>query len=170
MPKLAYRTTLPKPDDPELLDTLCQQIALGVPLVYAGANAGLSDRTINYWIQLGEAELADLPEGAQPEREELGSHARFVLAVKEAEARLVSESVEQWRTDKAGSWQRWPTLLERRMPEHFGRRDRLQVDQRTLTVTLDATQLPPAKLAALGRILQEMGETPQLPDTTTTTE
>ena len=84
MPKLAYRTTLPRPDDPELLGTIATQLEAGVPLRYAAVQAGVSEDTAYHWVMDGEAALASWPEGV-----ELCSAALFGQMVKEARAKYI---------------------------------------------------------------------------------
>ena len=117
-PKLAYRSTLPRPDDPEILDTVDQALRLGVPLRYAAALAGISETTAYHWV----TDCARAMEAAPPGTplEELGSAALFGQTVKEARASLVLEAVTEWRA--AGKdWPKWATLLERLFPQDFGR-------------------------------------------------
>ncbi len=45
MPKLAYRTTLPRPDDPDILKSIADDVKRGVPMRYAAIRAGISENT-----------------------------------------------------------------------------------------------------------------------------
>ena len=162
MPALAYRSTIPRPDDPSILDAIAQAIADGEPMATAAYSAGIAERTANDWIAQGLAEIEAQPVGTPIEK--LGSHARFALTVKEAEARFVRENLSIVRAARAPDAKGWipaMTILERRRPQDFGRRDGAsQVNIGTINVvnvstdTLEAAQHVLAALAQRGGLPQ----------------
>ena len=166
MPKLAYRSKLPRPDDPDLLASIRADLEAGVPLNYAAVHAGISDNTAYHWVWQGSQQLEQAEQDPITLRDlrELGSEAVFAQAVKESLAACVVDGVGKWREAKVNDWARWATLLERRFPADFGRRDYRQVEQRTLSVNVTA-QLSPAQAEALAEVLSRRsldGSTPAL--------
>jgi len=155
VPKLLYRTTIPKPDDPDIIARVAQATELGHPLDTAGQLAGLGHSVAGYWYRQGTAQLdqADAlpPPDAPPEAyAELGSHAAFAAAVKLAEARMVEQQLQHVARDAALPGKGWTaamTLLERRRPQDFARRTNVAVEQQT-TVTY-VIDLSPEAAAAL---------------------
>lgn len=162
MPRLAYRTKMPKPDDPDLLKAYCQAIAQGHPAATAATIAGIGEATARDWMLIGEQALAASEDG-ELRAEELGSHAAFARAVKQAQADFVAQNlayVNEARAQAKG-WLPAMTLLERRRPRDFGRQQYLDVEQHnTHTIQL---VVPPGAEAALLRL---MGRT--LPEQTIT--
>ena len=152
MPKLAYRTTLPRPDDPELLQAIYDDVAYGLPLKYAAAKNGISEWTAYDWCSDGNRQLHEQELLGGPA--ELGSRALFAQAVKEARAAL---AIDRLAVIRAGGkdWAAAMTLLERVMPDDFGRRPAtVTIDQRTVHVTIAA---PPGTVAdALTARLQRL--------------
>lgn len=151
MPALLYRTTMPKADDPDIVATISQAMSTGHPLSTAAALAGIHEDTLYHWLDAGKAEIA-ATEGTWTAWGELGSRAQLVIHVKEAIAGLVSEALEHVRAG-GKDWAAWMTLLERRMPHDFGRNQHIEIEQRTLTVSL-VGQLPPGAAEALHAIAQ----------------
>lgn len=147
MPALTYRTTMPRPDDPEILKRIAEATKLGHPIATAATMAGLGEATGTQWLARGVADLE-----ADPEAAELSPHARFALAVKAAEAEMVDAklSVINKATQEAPSkaWVPAMTLLQRRRPQDFSERRELHV---TGTVQIDArvivAELPTAARA-----------------------
>lgn len=146
MPALLYRTTMPHPDDPDIVATISQAMSTGHPLSTAAALAGIHEDTLYHWLDAGKAEI-QAAEGTWKPWTELGARAQLVIHVKEALAGLVSEGLDHVRAgDK--DWAAWMTLLERRMPQDFGRFQRVEIEQRTVTLSITA-QLPPEAAQAL---------------------
>src|SRR3990167_6530865 len=138
MPALLHRVTLPRPDNPAIVDAYVAAIAAGHPLATASTA----------WMHQGEAMLAEYPD---PPAEELGSHAVFAVAVKQAEAAFVERNLQHVNgacAPDAKGWLPAMTLLERRRPQDFGRRDRAEV---AVTVT-HRLELPEAALASVLRL------------------
>lgn len=125
MPALKFRTTLPKPDDPEILERIAKATKLGHPIATASTLAGIGEATGTQWLAHGVADLEADPDG------ELSPHARFALAVKAAEAEMVDAKlgVINAATEEAPSkaWVPAMTLLQRRRPQDFSERRELHV-------------------------------------------
>src|SRR3990167_1433553 len=171
MPKLAYRTPLPRPDDPELLQGIYDAVAYGIPLRYAAVEQGISEHTAYQWYEDGNRALAEHPDTHDfalastpnetlPEcRSEPGSRARFAWTVKEARAALARDRVGVVRAG-GKDWAAAMTLLERVMPDDFGRRPAtVTVDQRQVHVTVVALPgVSEPELLALVRDRLEAGQ------------
>ena len=118
---------MPRPSllTPELQDRFCELMLAGNYLSTACAILEITPQTISNWLA-----RADDPNEPDP------SYLRFLEAVKrteaEAEARLLAK-IEAAGNDPK-NWPAHMTILERRHPERWGRRDRVQVDQRTTIV------------------------------------
>jgi len=158
MPRLLYRATLPRPDDPDIIDKVQQAVRKGHPLATAATFAGISHDAATAWFKQGSAILAAAPPGTP--LAELGSHAVFAVAVKEAEAEMVDAKltiVERDMQTPGKGWLPAMTLLERRRPQDFGRyRDAPQpTTTNTLVITTEGD--------ALGRLLDVLRrDTPAL--------
>lgn len=164
MPALLYRTTMPKADDPDIVATISQAMSTGHPLSTAAALAGIHEDTLYHWLDAGKAEIAQT-EGAWTPWAELGSRAQLVIHVKEALAGLVSEALEHVRAG-GKDWVAWMTLVERRMPQDFGRNQHIEIEQHT-TVSI-TNQLPEGALEALHAIAQGEIARAALPEQTIT--
>ena len=147
MPKLRHRVTMPRPGDPDIIQAYTDAMKIGLPLGTCATMAGISADTARDWLRLGTEAL-----GAAPDKtaEELGSHALFAWSVKQADAAFVLDNVAVINACKTGSkgWLPAMTHLERMKPQDFGRFQRIEVEQRTVTVNLTA-QLPPEAARAL---------------------
>ncbi len=153
MPALLHRQMMPRPDDPELVTAFTDSIALGLPISVSATNARIHEVTARDWIHKGEDEC--LANTENPDWVP-SPHARFALAFKEAEAAFIGDkmtlAVDDVRAAPVGKrWQGAVTLLERRYPEHYGKREHLDVTS-TQTFTLKL-ELPPGAVAALTRTL-----------------
>ena len=167
MPALAYRTTLPHPDDPDILQRVADATRKGHPLATAARLAGIGASTAQEWRATGNAMLQAHPFTPPGE---LGSHALFADAINQAEAEMVDAKLDEVNRDAALPGKGWTaamTLLERRRPQDFARRTNVQVDQRTVSVNLTLPPAPEAELLQLVRARLEAGGTPLLPETTT---
>ena len=142
---------LPKPDDPDIVKRVTDATLLGHPIQTAGRMAGLGHTTAWEWLRKGTALLVEHPE---VDPAELGSHAVFADAVEKARAEMVDKQLR--RIDMAAKEPKnWPaamTLLERRLPDDFGRNQRIEFN-RTETVT-HRLELGTAEAAILVRIAE----------------
>lgn len=147
MPALAYRTTMPRPDDPEILESIYQDLIRGMPLRHAAVRAGISESTAYHWVMTGSGADGDpvLSDG------ELGSHALFVQTIKEANAACVDAELTAW--DAGGKdWVAHATKLERRFPNDFGRNQRIDITSQHTEI--HRIELGEATLAVLERIAE----------------
>lgn len=97
---------------PEIIDKVISAIALGAPFTHACNYAGVSFETFNEWRK---------------------QYPEFSEQVKTAEGRAVEgwlSKIEKAASD--GNWQAAAWKLERRYPEDFGKRERLQLDVREI--------------------------------------
>lgn len=176
MPKLAYRNKLPRPDDPELLESIYNDISQGIPLRYAAVRAGISEGTAYHWQTLGRAELDHV------ETEGLTNWnsvplACFAQTVKEARANCFGDRLSRLDAAEGNNWQKHATVLERRYPKDFGRNVQIEA---TTTVTYVHQLDTDAAKAIAQNILMALSEndtggstdtpTPLLTEATTTPE
>ena len=145
MPALAYRSTMPRPGDVAIIAIVTEAVEQGHPLTTAATKAGISEATARQWYAEG---LAQLDAG-----DELGSHVRFAQGIRDAQARFVDGNLAIVHRDMATPGKGWlpaMTLLERRMPQHFGRQNRLDVsvEQRSVNVNIELSG-PAAEAMAL---------------------
>ena len=148
MPALKYRTIMPRPDDPEILESIYADVSRGVPLCHAAVRAGISEWTAYAWVDDAKAEIGD---GTTPHGE-LGSVAHFAQVVKEAHAECVSSRLAQADAAEGNNWQKHITVLERRFPNDFGRNQR--IDIKSEHTEIHRIELGQATLAILGRIAE----------------
>ncbi len=150
MPKLAYRPTMPRPDDQTIIDAYCDAIELGHAPRTAAPIAGIAERTATEWLAEGRAELNAGAPGTP--LTELGSHALFAQSVIEAQSRFVSENLDFVRGARDKSPKGWlpaMTLMDRRMPEDWGQRQHTTVDTRSVSVNVTLEALPEGQREAL---------------------
>lgn len=124
---------------PEVTARICKAIRVGMPLEHAAEAGGIHRSTFYRWMQRAE-------DNEQPYRDFRDAVERAVRECEERALRRISKAA------RLGSWQAAAWLLERRHPEHYGRRDRVQMDATvsgTHHVEVDATD----KLAAGFRAL-----------------
>lgn len=148
MPALKYRTTLPRPDDPDILDTMYREIASGTPTEYAATLAGIVPRTAWDWLAQGRAALE-----ASSHAGELGPHALFAQTIEEARAEFVRENLAYVRACRDSGQRGWlpaMTLLERRDWRNFGRLQRVEIEGEVRHLSLRG-ELPQAAMAELLR-------------------
>ena len=129
---------------PALQQAIVEAVATGVSPNVAGQLAGLSSWTVGSWIQRGL--------GKHPRRKPTPKYVAFAEAIAQAQAQDEARRVEQIRQAGAGgvvvyekttvykdgreirevrlsepSWQAHAFHLERRYPERWGRKDRLDM-------------------------------------------
>lgn len=107
------RTGRPTKLTPEMADRILGYVRMGVPNKAAAEAAGIGRTTFYAWKAKGEAAAS-------------GHYRDFTDALKQAEAESVVALVAAVRA--APQWQAAMTLLERRWPAEFGRRDRIEVE------------------------------------------
>ena len=104
----------PKLVDQELKERLLEAIRLGMYTEHACAYAGIASRTFRLWREKAE-------NGVEP-------YASFWLEVNKAEADAIIRRVARIeQAGKEGQWQADAWLLERKYPDKFGRKEKLQL-------------------------------------------
>ena len=98
---------------------IVEEIEAGNYFSTATELAGIGKRTSGDWKARGEK---DAEAGLDTK------FSRFLLAVKEAEAKSEAHAVEKIRSAMPENWQAAMAYLERKFPERWGRRDRLKVE------------------------------------------
>lgn len=144
MPALAYRNRVPDPGDPVILERVQAGATLGHTIPTIAQAIGVSKPTMYSWLEQGEAQEAS---------GELGSHAAFLNAFKEGEARFESRflaPIQDAVAPKPGGWQPAAWLLERRLPDRWGQRREIKVEQHTTVLQLSA-HVPPEALQEVRR-------------------
>ncbi|MEO6326233.1 MAG: hypothetical protein ABIT01_13300 [Thermoanaerobaculia bacterium] len=111
----------PKEITPELLAEILEAIKLGVPASSAAIAAGVSRTVFHEWLAKGRAERD--AHGSKSE------FADFADAIEKARAEFVRTNVRLVQKAGETSWQAAMTLLERRDPENFGRRETIAGDK-----------------------------------------
>lgn len=155
MPKLATRTTMPRPNDPDIIARVADATRKGHPITTAGTMAGIGASTGFTWLQAGQEEL--------DAGQELGPHVGFLKAVKQAEADMVDSRLDVINEagDK-GQWAAAMTLLERRMPDSFGRNQTVTVNQPSLAAALLDTLPLLAEAVLLQQRLDRLAALPRI--------
>lgn len=101
---------------PQLQEQIGNNITLGMPLKFAAEAAGITEVTFYNWLKRGEAES----------KGRFYEFAEHVKACKAKAVQLHLKLITKAATD--GSWQASAWILERRHPEEFGRREKVDVD------------------------------------------
>ena len=137
-PKLLYRSKMPHPDDPDIVESIVDSLELGMSQPAAAALAGIHEDTLYHWRYQGEAELAAL-QGRHVPWEELGSKAKLVIRIKQARAGVMKRALQGWWANTDRDWAKYATMLERLFPADFARRTNVQVEtQHTVQLELAA--------------------------------
>lgn len=142
MPALAFRTTLPKPDDPDILAKITEATLKGHLLSTASTLAGIGHSTAKEWRLQGEADL----DAGEP-----SPHATFAATLKDAEAECVDGKLGHINeAGEKGYWQASGWYLERSRGQEWGKNDRVDITSTQLTIQVT---LPPGAVPALSRTL-----------------
>lgn len=90
-----------------------------MPIKFAAQASGICEDTYYNWMQRGE-------------EEKTGPYAEFLEYIKECQAAGVEANLKLIkRASNAGSWQASAWILERRYPEEFGRREKIDMKSET---------------------------------------
>jgi transposase len=118
-----------KVENKKLVDALCQNIMKGMPYRHACAAAGISYSTYRDWIRRGEAEMQRVDENPKASiRKDEAKYVDFVQSIREAEAVGMKQNLDRIAdASKNGAWQASAWLLERRYPDEFGRKEKLDM-------------------------------------------
>lgn len=108
--------------------TIVQAIRDGNYQATAAAMAGIHLSTFTDWLRAARAEREA---GIAPEDSRHPEYHQLVADIEEAEAdfesRMVKKVVDTAQTNAPNTWQAAMTILERKYPEKFGRRDAIKV-------------------------------------------
>jgi transposase-like protein len=112
---------------PEIVNQIAEIVAAGNYVEVACRSVGIDDGSFYGWLRKAQD---DIKEGLEAEE---SIYIRFFNAIKaaEAQAELKTLAVVQEAAQVKREWLPAMTFLERRHPERWGRKDRLQVDQHT---------------------------------------
>lgn len=99
---------------PEVSGHLLQAIKTGHYYESACAYAGIDYTTFRNWMRQGE-------------KQEKGEYFNFFNAVRRAEAEAEIKMVELWREQMPRDWKAARDFLERRFPERWGKRERVEL-------------------------------------------
>lgn len=100
---------------PDVQKEIGQNIILGMPIKFAAEAAGIGETTFYRWMQSGE-------------KAKRGKFREFWEYIKECQAKAVQLHVKLiTRAANEGSWQASAWILERRHPNEFGRKDRIDM-------------------------------------------
>jgi len=94
----------------QLIERICEEVEAGNYIRTACGNVGISESTFHAWREKGESGFG-------------GLYLEFVEALKKSEATAEANLLSIIQADP--SWQSKAWILERRCPEHWGRRGRL---------------------------------------------
>jgi len=106
----------------ELIDTLCENIELGMPYTMACDASGINYSTFKEWMSKGEEEV--------PKKQFMAFSARVKAANSEC-ARRCLEHIREKADNGSTFYDTW--LLERRFSEHFGAKQHITSDNKTKT-------------------------------------
>lgn len=101
---------------PEIQAEIGKNITLGMPLKYASEAAGVPERTFYQWMEQGEKQNS----GKYRDFYDYCENCKSV-AVK-LHMTLITKAAKE-----DGSWQASAWILERRHPEEFGRREKVEL-------------------------------------------
>jgi hypothetical protein len=131
-------------------DTICEALRRGCYYETAAALAGISIRTLRNWLRAGARARDDEAHGRvlDPYERLL---AEFLVACRQAEAEMEHTALGEISRHGEKEWTAHAWRLERRWPEKYGRRERVNHDhQLQVRVGLDAEHdLPPYDPRAL---------------------
>ncbi len=101
---------------PEIQKEIGNNIKLGMPLKFAAEAAGISEKTFYLWMNQGE-------------KDEKGKFHDFFIHCNNCKSVGVKLHLSLiTKAANEGSWQASAWILERRHPEEFGRKDKLELN------------------------------------------
>lgn len=137
----------PSKISPQIKKKIGNSIKLGMPFKYAAEAAGISEPTFFRWMQAGEAA-------------ESGIYREFREYIKKCQAEAVETHLKTiTNVAKSGNWQASAWILERRHPEEFGRKDRLDM-KADVSSRID-TPLTPEVIEASNQYLKAIAKAKQ---------
>jgi hypothetical protein len=108
-------------------ETICGALRRGCYYETASALAGISVRTLRNWLRAGARAIDDEAHGRvlDPQERLL---ADFVVACQQAEAAMENDALGEICRHGEKEWTAHAWRLERRWPDRYGRRDRVNHD------------------------------------------
>lgn len=114
---------------PETKSAIITALASGVPVEVAAAYAGVVKVTFYNWLNAGRKAIAEA-NGNLAEVLATDPYAQFAIEVEEAQATFIvgnsTHIANAGTRDTEGQWQALAWQLERRFPQWFGRKARLE--------------------------------------------
>lgn len=125
-------------------DTICEALRRGCYYEMAAALAGISVRTLRNWLRAGARAVEDESNGRVIDTQDR-LLAEFLAACGQAEAAMEHDALGEICRHGEKEWTAHAWRLERRWPEKYGRRERVNHDHALrIRVGLDAKHdLPP---------------------------
>lgn len=151
---------------PELQAKIVSAIAAGNYMETAAAYAGISRDSLYEWLKRGRKERLRIEAGMPKNRRET-RYAEFSEAVEKSMAQAeVADIAVIGMAAASGQWQAAAWRLERKYPEKYGRRDRMELSAASRseieggkTEHYDLSKITdPEKLRMLLQILSEAGD------------
>ena len=100
---------------PEIQKEIGNNITLGMPLKFAAEAAGITEATFYNWMNVGGKSTK-------------GKFFEFFEYIKECQSKAVQLHLKLiTKAATEGSWQASAWILERRHPEEFGRKERIDM-------------------------------------------
>lgn len=120
---------MPRPTPtPELVSIIARNLRVGAYRQDAVAAAGIAYQTFRNWIKRGGVERRRIDSGSRPRKRE-GAFLALVEAVEKAEAEASMLSLGRITKAAAeGAWQADAWKLERRYPDRWGRKQRVDLE------------------------------------------
>ena len=131
---------------PDVQQRIIDHVAEGNYPEVAAQLAGVPRRTFQRWLHDGRQ---DLDQGV-----EASSVARLALAVEKARAECVAHKVKRVQQAGEKSWQADAWWLERNFPAMYGRNERVQIEQHSISVHV-MPKLTEGQQAMMIRLLAE---------------
>lgn len=135
-----------------MLERIQAGATLGHSIPTIAQAIGVSKPTLYSWLEQGEAQQEAQEAGEQ------GSHVAILNAFLSGEAAFESRflaPIQDAVAPKPGGWQPAAWLLERRLPDRWGQRREIKVEQHTTVLQLSAHVPPEALQEVRRRYLQD---------------
>lgn len=98
-------------------EKIADYLSKGVPAKVAAKASGITEQTYHRWKRLGREQI---------EAGEEGEYRNFVEAIDQAEAEAEARMVEMVTAAAPDDWRAAMTYLERRRPEDWGKKERIE--------------------------------------------
>ena len=111
---------------PERVKEILALLQVGNTDEVAANASGISRGAFYKWLARGRAAIEKMEKGEQIDDSEM-MYVDFVDSVKKAKAEAIATAVTHVRRAMSKNWQAAMTFLERKDPENWGRKDRVDV-------------------------------------------